>query len=226
MRTLVTLGALAVATALLGRIVRAARQALPRVGDRAAGEHVRDLALRAAAGGAPRSRRDGRGAGGAPARRDVRSRMAGDPRREPGQGQRGPHPDRAAGGVHDRDEEPSGAGAGGAGARRHAEPGAGAEQGDRAGDWRGGGAADRVQPRVGGQADGAQEGRARGARADARALPDEASGEAVAARRSSGRTGWSCRRCSSTTRMRRVAGGRWHRSACSRQPAVRGRGGR
>ena len=58
MRTLVTLGVLAVATALLGRTFGLHDCALPRLGGRAAGEHVRDLPLRAAAGGAPRPRRE------------------------------------------------------------------------------------------------------------------------------------------------------------------------
>ena len=96
MRTLVALGRAGGGDGAAGAGIRAARRALPRLGDRAAGEHVRDLALRAAAGGAPRSRRDGRGAGGEPAGRAREAGLARDPRREPRQGQRRPHPDRAA----------------------------------------------------------------------------------------------------------------------------------
>ena len=50
----------------------------------------------------------GRGARGRPARQLTARRLAGDPRREPRPRQRRPHPDRPAGGVHDRDQEPPG----------------------------------------------------------------------------------------------------------------------
>ena len=94
MRTLVALGVLAVATALLGRTFGLRDLALPGLGGRAAGGHVRDLALRAAARRAPRPRRHGRGAGRGAARRDGGRGLARDPRREPRPGQRRPHPDR------------------------------------------------------------------------------------------------------------------------------------
>ena len=131
MRTLVTLGVLAVATALLGRTfglhdVRflgsevallvsmfvISRYVLPLVErhDRGASaeEHVGGL-LDELAGGEWRVIHDA----------------------TLGTGQRGPHPDRARGRVHDRDQEPSRAGAGGAGARGDAPPGARPAQGDR-----------------------------------------------------------------------------------------------
>ena len=107
MRTLVTLGVLAVATALLGRrfglhdprflgaevallaaIFVISRYVLPLVErhDRGAAgeEHVGGL-LDGLAG----------------------ARVARDPRREPRPGQRRPHPDRPGRGVHGRDQEPS-----------------------------------------------------------------------------------------------------------------------
>ncbi len=163
----------------VGPDVRAARQGLPGLRGGAAGEHVRDLSLRDAAGGTPRSWRHRRGACGWPAGPGLRTRVAGDPRREPGPGQRRSHPDRTAGGVHDRDQEPSGPDTRVATARRNAGPGAGAAQDDRGRDGDGGRGADRVQSRVGGQADGAQEGRAGRPGADAAALPGEAPGEAL-----------------------------------------------
>ena len=118
MRTLVTLGVLAVATAPARPDVRAARLALPRLGDRAADEHVRDLPLRAAAAGAPATAaRPARSRWGACWTSLLRRRLAGDPRRDAGPRQRRPHPDRPGRGVHGRDQEPPGTGAGGAGAR-------------------------------------------------------------------------------------------------------------
>ena len=112
-----------------------------------------------------------------------------------------------AGRVHDRDQEPPGAGARGARARRDARAGAAPQRKAIERDHgRRGGAADRVQPRVGGQADGAQEGRARGARADAARLSRaSARGGSPREEIERGRTGASRARSSSSVRRAGVA---------------------
>ena len=169
MRTLVTLGVLAVATALLGRAfglhdVRfLARRA------RAAGEHVRDLALRAAARRPPRPRRAApRSTSAALLEALAGGAVARDPRREPRTRQHRPHPDRPAGRVHGRDQEPSRArcASGACTARRSARRRRSATR-SSASRRDEGRAAARVQPRVGRPAAGAAQGRARAAGADA-----------------------------------------------------------
>ena len=214
LRTLVTLGVLAVATALLGgrsacrtRCFLASEVAL-LVSMFVISRYVLPLVERRDRGATRR------GAG----RRACWTHMSErgwlrDPRREPRQGQRRPHPDRPAGDLHDRDQEPPGPDAGRARctARCCSQAQAQRKTIERV-TGRRGRAADRVQPRVGGPAAGAPQGRAGRPRADAAALPRQAAGEALATRRSSGATRWSRRRCSSTTRARASAGGRRSRA--------------
>ena len=129
--------------------LRVARHLVPRIRDRAARQHLRHLPLRAAARRPPRSRRDRGGAGGGTARGALRARLARAARRQPRTRQRRPHPDRTAGHLHDRDQEPPRARDRRARARRDAAPGAGAAQRDRTRHRRRGRAADRLQPRLG-----------------------------------------------------------------------------
>ncbi len=137
LRTLVALGVLAVATALLGRTfgLRDITFIGSEIGLLAAMFVVLRYVL-------PLVERHDRGATG---EEQVGSlldglgrRLARDPRREPRQRQRRPHPDRAGGRVHGRDQEQSRPSAGRAHARRDAQPGPGPAQGDRARDGHGG----------------------------------------------------------------------------------------
>ncbi len=106
MRTLVALGVLAVATALLGRAfgLHDARFLVSEVALLVSMFVISRYVL-------PLVERRDRGARGEEhvgALLDELSqeRLARDPRREPRPRQRRPHPDRPRGGVHDRDEEP------------------------------------------------------------------------------------------------------------------------
>ena len=129
MRTLLTLGVLAVATTVMGRRFgwHDPRFLGAEVGLLAAIFVISRYVL-------PLVERHDRGATGEEQVGGLLDglegeRLACDPRREPGAGQRRSHPDRPGRGVHGGDEEPPGAGAGGACARGGAGPGAGAAAG-------------------------------------------------------------------------------------------------
>ncbi len=99
--------------------------------------------------------------------------------------QRRSHRDRPSGGLHDRDEEPPGPGAGGPHPRGDAGAGAGPGQGDRLGDGLRGRAADRLQPRLGRPAGSAAQGREGAAGEDAAGPPAQSPAASAGRRRSS-----------------------------------------